>query len=77
MNKDSLACQLCHEIKKELGKVTRVNSPNIWNAIRFRDGRINPAGYKAIGEKLVHKIIEGQLVPAAAIPQLEEEMDFT
>lgn len=75
MTKNNLEYQLRLEIKNQLSKFTRVNSPHIYDFIYNSKGSLNSAGYLRIEAKLVQKIIVGQLTPAAAIPQLESEMD--
>ena len=76
MAKNDLEYQLRLEIKEQLSKVTRANSPNIYAAIYNSNGILNMNGYARIEGKLVQKIISGQLTPAAAIPQLEQELDL-
>jgi ABC-type glycerol-3-phosphate transport system substrate-binding protein len=74
-NKD-LEYQLRIEIKAQLSKVTNANSPNVYNAIYNKNGSLDLHGYGRIESKLIQKIIAGQLTPAAAIPQLEQELDL-
>jgi hypothetical protein len=76
MAKNDLEYQLRLEIKEQLSKVTKANSPNIYSAIRSANGNLNVNGYTRIESKLVQKIISGQLTPAAAVPQLEQELDL-
>lgn len=76
MAKNDLEYQLRLEIKEQLSKVTRVNSPNIYASIFKGNGSLNQIGYSRIEGKLIRKIIAGQLTPAAAIPQLEQELDL-
>jgi ABC-type glycerol-3-phosphate transport system substrate-binding protein len=76
MAKNDLEYQLRLEIKEQLSKVTRANSPNIYAAIYNAKGLLNVNGYARMEGKLVQKIIAGQLTPAAAIPQLEQELDL-
>jgi len=76
MAKNDLEYQLRFEIKEQLGKVTKANSPNIHAALYNSNGNLNVNGYARIEGKLVQKIIAGQLTPAAAIPQLEQELDL-
>jgi ABC-type glycerol-3-phosphate transport system substrate-binding protein len=76
MAKNDLEYQLRIEIKEQLSKVTKANSPHIYAAIYNRNGTLNPVGYSRIEGKLIQKIIAGQLTPAAAIPQLEQELDL-
>jgi ABC-type glycerol-3-phosphate transport system substrate-binding protein len=76
MAKNDLEYQLRLEIKEQLSKVTRANSPSIYAAIYHANGILNVNGYARMEGKLVQKIIAGQLTPAAAIPQLEQELDL-
>jgi ABC-type glycerol-3-phosphate transport system substrate-binding protein len=76
MAKNDLEYQLRLEIKEQLSRVTRANSPNIYSAIHNSNGSLNVNGYARIEGKLVQKIIAGQLTPAAAVPQLEQELDL-
>jgi hypothetical protein len=76
MEKNNLETQLRLEIKQQLSKVTQANSPAIWSAIHKPDGTLNQAGYARIEAKLISRIIAGQIMPAAAIPQLEQEYDL-
>jgi hypothetical protein len=76
MTKNDLEYQLRLEIKEQLSKVTEANSPNIWSAIHKPDGTLDLQGYARIEARLIHKIITGQLTPAAAIPQLEQEYEL-
>jgi len=76
MAKNDLEYQLRLEIKKQLSNVTKANSPNIYAAIYNTNGKLNMQGYSRTEGKLVQKIIAGQLTPAAAIPQLEQELDL-
>lgn len=75
MAKNDLEYQLRLEIKKQLSKVTKANSPNIYAVIHNTNGSLNLNGYARIETRLIQRIIAGQLTPAAAIPQLETEMD--
>ena len=76
MAKNDLEYQLRLEIKQQLSKVTKANSPNVYAAIHKPNGSLNVQGYARLEGKLVQKIISGQLTPAAAIPQLEQELDL-
>ena len=76
MVKNDLEYQLRLEIREQLGRVTKANSPNIYSAIHNTNGSLNVHGYARIESKLVQKIISGQLTPAAAVPQLEQELDL-
>lgn len=75
MGKNDLEYKLRLEIKEQLSKVTRVNSPNIYGAMHNANGSLNLNGYARIETRLIQRIISGQLTPAAAIPQLESEME--
>lgn len=76
MAKNDLEYQLRLEIKEQLSKVTRANSPHIYASIYNSNGSLNPSGYSRIEAKLIQRIIAGQLTPVAAIPQLEQEFDL-
>jgi hypothetical protein len=76
MATNNLEQQLRLDIKKQLSKVTQANSPNIWAEIYKPDGTLDLIGYAHVETKLIRRIISGQLTPAAAIPQLEQEYDF-
>lgn len=76
MAKNDLEYQLRLAIKEQLSKVTRANSSHIYSAIYNGNGSLNQTGYSRIEGKLIRKIIAGQLTPAAAIPQLEQELDL-
>ena len=76
MAKNDLEYQLRLEIKEQLSRVTKANSPNIYSTIYSTNGNLNVNGYARIEGKLVQKIITGQLTPAAAVPQLEQELDL-
>lgn len=62
--------ELRQEILKQLKKVTRANSPAIWQQIQ------NPEGYARIESLVVQRVISHRLVPAAVIPQLETEFNL-
>lgn len=76
MATDDLEQQLRLEIKEQLSKVTKANSPNIWAEIYKPNGKLNLSGYVRVEAKLIRRIISGQLTPSAAIPQLEQEYDL-
>jgi len=75
MNTKKLENKLRLEIKAQLNKVTQANSPLVWAEIHRQNGTLNTVGYARIESRIINKIIAGQLTPAAAIPQLEQEMD--
>jgi DNA repair protein RadC len=66
---DEIEKQLRDEILRELKKVTRVNSPHIWQKIQTREG------YRILEEQIIRRLLAQQIVPAAIIPQMECEMD--
>lgn len=76
MAKNDLEYRLRMEIKRQMASVTQANSPNIFAAIHKPDGSLDVKGYSRIEASLVDKIIAGQLAPAAAIPQLEQELEL-
>jgi DNA repair protein RadC len=61
--------QLRVEILLQLKKVTRANSPQIWNKIQTKEG------YRILEEQIIERVLSQQIVPAAIIPQMECEMD--
>lgn len=58
---------LSADIKSELDKVTKVNSPWVWGQIQTK------LGYRTMEVIIIDRIIETGMVPAAIIPQLESE----
>ena len=76
MAKEDLTTQLRLEIKAQLSKVTKANSPNMWAEIHSRGGKLNVQGYARIEAKLIQRIISGQITPSAAVPQLEQEFEM-
>jgi DNA repair protein RadC len=61
--------KLRDEILLQLKKVTRVNSPHIWERIQTKEG------YRILEEEIISRVISQQIVPAAIIPQMECELD--
>jgi hypothetical protein len=61
--------QLRQEILDQLKKVTRANSPLLWQKLQAKEG------YQKIEEQVIERVIAQQIVPAAIIPQIECEMD--
>ena len=76
MKNQELQDELRLNIKAELTKVTPANSPLIWALIHTDKGKLNVKGYQRVEAMIIKKVIAGQLTPAAAIPQLEQELDF-
>jgi len=62
--------ELREEILKQLKKVTKANSPNIWERIQTKEG------YSKLEEQIIYKVINQHLVPAAIIPQMETELNM-
>ena len=62
--------EIREEILKQLRKVTKANSPNIWERIQTREG------YLKLEEQIIYKLINQHLVPAAIIPLMESEMSM-
>ena len=59
MAKNDLETQLRLEIKEQLSKVTKANSPNIYAIIYNANGNLNLKGYARMEEKLVQKTKDG------------------
>jgi DNA repair protein RadC len=62
--------ELREEILHQLKKVTKANSPNIWERIQTKEG------YSKLEEQIIYKLINQHLVPAAIIPQMEIELNM-
>jgi DNA repair protein RadC len=62
--------ELRAEILHQLKKVTKANSPNIWERIQTKER------YAKLEEQIIHKVINQHLVPAAIIPQMETELSM-
>ena len=73
--KEDLQTELRLEIKKQLAKVTESKSPCIWERIHNNQGFLNQKGYQRIESMVINKVVSGQLTPAAAIPQIEMELN--
>jgi DNA repair protein RadC len=58
------------EILKQLKKVTKANSPNIWEHIQTKEG------YLKMEEQIIYRVVHQHLVPAAVIPQMETELNM-
>jgi len=76
MKNQQLLDDLRLEIKQELAKITKVNSPIIWSKIHDSKNNLNMKSYLRIEALIIKKIIAEELTPSAAIPQLEQELDF-
>jgi len=62
--------QVRAEIASALEKVTRANSPEVWQRIQ------TPSGYAAIEERIILSMIATGLTPAGVVPQLEQEFSL-
>jgi len=62
--------EIREEIFHQLKKVTKANSPNIWERIQTKEG------YSKLEEQIIYKVINQHLVPAAIIPQMETELNM-
>lgn len=62
--------ELREEILRQLKRVTKANSPNIWERIQTKES------YAKLEEQIIYKIINQHLVPAAIIPQMESEINM-
>jgi DNA repair protein RadC len=62
--------ELREEILHQLKRVTKANSPNIWERLQTKES------YAKLEEQIIYKIINQHLVPAAIIPQMESEINM-
>lgn len=62
-------------IKNELSKVTKTNSPNVWAMFHTTKGKLNQEGYAKLEQRIIKMVIAGQIPPAAVIPQIEMEFE--
>ncbi|MFN6380371.1 MAG: JAB domain-containing protein [Flavobacteriales bacterium] len=62
--------QLREEILKQLKKVTQANAPNLFALVN------SVYGYSKVEEMVIRKVIHDQMVPAAVIPLLEQELEM-
>jgi len=63
-------------IKSTLENVTKTNSPNIYNMIYNKNGKVVSRGYQIVENKIIKKVINDNMSISAAIPQLEMELDL-
>lgn len=68
--------QLRTAILNALKNVSRANSPNIYNLMHDKKGKVIPRGYQVIETKIIKKVINDRISISAAIPQLEMEMEL-
>lgn len=62
--------KLREEILKQLKRVSEANSPNLYELLHTKEG------YAKAEELVIRKVIHDQLIPAAVIPLLEQELDM-
>ena len=62
--------KLREEILKQLKRVSEANSPNLYELLHTKEG------YAKVEEMVIRKVIHDQLIPAAVIPLLEQELDM-
>jgi hypothetical protein len=69
-NKTKQASQLREEILKQLKRVTVANAPNLFALVNSK------YGYSKVEEMVIRKVIHDQMVPAAVIPLIEQELEM-
>ena len=69
-NKTKQASQLREEILKQLKRVTEANAPNLFAMVNYKNG------YNKVEEMVIRKVIHDQMVPAAVIPLIEQELEM-
>jgi hypothetical protein len=62
--------ELREEILRQLKRVTKANSPKIWERIQTKEG------YSKLEEQIIYRVVNQHLVPAAIIPQMETELQY-
>jgi DNA repair protein RadC len=62
--------QLREEVLKQLKRVTKANAPNLFELVN------NKIGYSKVEEMVIRKVIHDQMVPAAVIPLIEQELEM-
>ncbi len=63
-------------IKQALGKVTRANSPAVYNFIHKDNGKLDTGGYNRMETLIVQKVIATGIGIEAVIPQIEDELNM-
>lgn len=63
------------DIKNELSKVTKLNSPNVYGMFHEKNGKINIKAYNILEAKIINMIIKNNTPAAAVIPLIESEND--
>lgn len=61
---------LREEILKQLKRVTQANAPNLFALVN------SVYGYNKVEEMVIRKVIHDQMVPAAVIPLIEQELEM-
>jgi len=69
--KDSaVETKLREEILKQLKRVTEANAPNLYELLHSREG------YAKAEEMVIRKVLHDQMIPAAVIPLIEQELEM-
>ena len=64
----NIEAKLRSQIYGALLRVTSANSPEVYNRIQTE------SGYKSMEQKIIDRVINGNIVVSAAIPQIEIEL---
>jgi len=62
--------KLREEILKQLKRVTEANAPNLYELLHSREG------YAKAEEMVIRKVLHDQMIPAAVIPLIEQELEM-
>lgn len=68
--KSSSIIKLREEVLKQLKRVTQANAPNLFALVNSNNG------YSKVEEMVIRKAIHDQMVPAAVIPLIEQELEM-
>lgn len=71
--KNSIETQIRIDIKQELSKLTKSNSPYVWGLFHYKNGQLDKTAYARLEERIIRMMLAGNIPPAAVIPQLEME----
>ena len=66
----SVETKLREEILKQLKRLTEANAPNLYELLLSREG------YSKAEEMVIRKVIHDQMIPAAVIPLIEQELEM-
>lgn len=66
----TLETKLRGEILKQLKRVTEANAPNLYELLHSKEG------YKKAEEMVIRKVLHDQMIPAAVIPLIEQELEM-